>query len=296
MEKSKNKKKKNSSLIYAAIAALVVFGAIFAYNIYDHYLYWQDGRAAQENTDAIVDIFRGQMEGINQLIVALPPVVDTKAEDAGPGTQTAADGAGDVQPIGIHFDASPLEAARELTQNPDIVAYLFIEGTNVNNVVVQGVDNNFYLHRDMFGNRNINGSLFMDFRNSPDFTDRNTIIYGHNMQNGTMFHNLRYYMRRDFFEAHPHIKVITDDTIFIYEIFAIFSTHIYFDYIQVDFEDDEEFGALLREMTRRSVFNTGVTANQYDRIIVLSTCTNVDRNTRIVVVGRLAIELMIYSE
>jgi len=273
--------------MYAAIVALVVFGAVFAYNVYDYYLYWRDGRVAQENTDVMVNIFRGQMNDINRMIIALPQS-DAGGED---DTEEIADEA--MRPFSISFDTSPLEAARELTQNPDVVAYIFIEGTNVNNVVVQGPDNEYYLHRDMFGNRNVNGVLFMDFRNSPDFTDPNTIIYGHNMQNGTMFHNLRYYMNREFFEAHPYIKVVTDEMVFIYEIFTVFSTHINFNYIQVEFENDKEFGMLVEGMIRRSVFDTGVTATQDDRILVLSTCTNVHRDTRIVVVGRLVVELII---
>ena len=279
---SKKKKRKQSKLLYVVVIAMIAFGGALAYYAYDYFLYWQDGRAAQENTDAVRHIFQGQMDDINQLIAFTPQ------------TNAATDAIeGDIDPMfSISFDVSPLDAARELADNPDIVAYLFIEGTNVSNVVVQGPDNAFYLHRDMFGNRNVNGSLFMDYRNAPNFTDPNTIVYGHNMNNGTMFHNLRYYMQRDFFEAHPHIKVITDDTIFVYEIFSAFSTHIDFDYIQVDFEDDE-FGELVEEIVRRSVYDTSVEVSAEDRILVLSTCTNVNRNTRMVVVGRLAIELSI---
>jgi len=280
MEKPK-KKKKSKVPYYIAVVAMLAFGGAFVYYAYDYYLYWQDGRMAQENADVVRDIFQGQIDGINQLMAVLPQI------DAGEDAAYA-----DVQPMGIVFDTSPLDAARELTNNPDIVAYLFIEGTNVNNVILQGPDNHFYLYRDMFGNHNVNGAIFLDHRNAPDFTDPNTIVYGHNMNNGTMFHNLRYYMQREFFEVHPHIKVITDDTIFVYEIFSVFSTRIDFDYIQVFFEDDE-FEELVAEIMRRSVYDTGITATGDDRILVLSTCTNVEIDTRIVVTGRLAMEITI---
>ena len=281
MKKEGKKKKKKSKVLYIAVALMLLSGAALVYFSYDYFVYWQDGRMAQANTDMVRDIFEEQMDDINQLISILPQIsngdVDVQA-----------------QPLTIAFDTSPLDNARELTDNPDIIAFLFVEGTNINNVILQGRDNYFYLHRDMFGNHNINGSVFMDFRNSPDFTDPNTILYGHNMNNGTMFHNVRYYMRQEFFEAHPYIKVVTEDEVFVYEIFSAFSTRVDrayrmdFDYIQVLFEDDEEFGNLVNEMMRRSVYYTGVTANQDDRILVLSTCTNVNRNTRYVVAARLA--------
>ena len=101
-------------------------------------------------------------------------------------------------------------------------------------------------------------------------------------------------MRREFFEAHPYIKVVTEDQVFVYEIFSAFSTRVDFayrmdfDYIQVLFEDDYEFGDLVNEMKRRSVYDTGIVATQDDRVLVLSTCTNVNRNTRYVVAARLA--------
>lgn len=275
-EKRKKVKRKKSKLVYVAVAIMLISGGALAYYGYDYFLYWQDGRSAQANTDIVRNMFGEQMDDIGQLISILPHV----------------EGEQEPEMMRIAFDTSPLDEARELTGNPDIIGFLYVADTNITNVILHGEDNYFYLHRDMFGNRNSNGSVFMDFRNAPDFTDRNTILYGHNMNNGTMFHNIRYYMEREFFEAHPHIKVITDDMIFVYEVFSAFSTHIEFDYIQVEFEDDE-FEELVAEIARRSAYDTGVTATGDDRILVLSTCTNVSRNTRIVVVGRLAIEVPI---
>lgn len=284
----KEKGKKNNVFLYVAIISMMAFGGAFAFYAYDYYLYWQDGRIAQENTDVVRGMFQGQMDDISQIMAAMPRI------DAAAGGSAAADAAEpEVQPLSIAFDTSPLDYAREMVGNPDIVAYLFIEGTNVNNVILQAANNSFYLNHDMFGNRNVNGAVFMDFRNTPDFTDPNTIVYGHNMRNGTMFHNVRYFMQREFFEAHPHIKVITQDTVFIYEIFSAFSTHIDFDYIQVFFDTPDEFGELIGEIKRRSVHDTDITANQDDRILILSTCTNVNQNMRYVVTGRLLMELKI---
>jgi sortase B len=286
-EKEKKKKKK-SPVLFIAIALMLVSAGALGYFGYDYFLYWQDGRTAQGQTDTVRDMFQEQMNDMSQLIVVAAHTDSAAPEE--PAIMT------------IAFDTSPLDEARELTGNPDIIGFLFVEGTNITNVILQGRDNYFYLHRDMFGNHNVNGSVFMDFRNSPDFTDRNTILYGHNMNNGTMFHNVRYYMQQEFFEAHPYIKVITDDKLFIYEVFSAFSARAdmayraEFDYIEVSFEDDEEFGDLVEEMMSRSVHYTDITANQDDRILALSTCTNVQRNTRYVVVARLAQMFLIDNE
>jgi sortase B len=185
------------------------------------------------------------------------------------------------------LDAVPLDDVRELTGNSDIVAFIHIEGTNISNAVAQGRDNDFYLHHDVFGESNVNGAIFMDFRNNSGFTDRNTVLYGHNMRNTTMFHNLRYYMDRDFFEAHPHIEIITDSHVLTYEIFSTFAADVDFYYIRVDFDSEREFAELVDEITRRRLFETGVDFESGDRMLILSTCTNIDAGTRYVVAARL---------
>jgi len=289
MKQEKKKRKRKSKLVFVALIMMLGFGGAFAYFGYDYFLYWQDGRVAQQQTDTVRNMFQDQMADINQLIR------EASRTNAGGSSMDQ------LAVRTISFDTSPLDEAREMTGNPDIVGFLFVEGTNITNVILQGEDNYFYLHRDMYGNHNVNGSVFMDFRNAANFTDPNTILYGHNMNNGTMFHNVRYYMQQEFFQEHPLIKVFTDEKLFVYEIFSAFSTrvdHAYrmdFDYIQVQFEEDGDFGNLVDEMARRSVYYTGVIASGDDRVLVLSTCTNVQRNTRYVVVARLVQEYLIVN-
>jgi len=287
MEKAKKhtkNSKKNNVILAVAVAAVVIFGGAFAYFAYDYFLWWRDGRATAANTRDTLEVFADQMLDISDAIAAADAVDEEYIVDA--VGEVAAHVA--VTAMSAAFDVAPLAEERERTGNPDIVAFMYIPGTNVHNVVVQGPDNAFYLYRDVMGNRNVNGSLFLDYRNSRLFTDKNTIIYGHNMNNGTMFHNLRYYMREDFFHEHPHIIVITDTLVFVYEIFSVFQTRIDFDYIQVDFEDRDEFGALVAEIMRRRIYDTGIIATADDNMLILSTCTNVTDDTRIVVASRLS--------
>ena len=88
--------------------------------------------------------------------------------------------------------------------NPDIVAWLRIPGV-LDYPVVQGTDNSYYLHHTFRKEYNIAGSIFLDARNTADFSDRKNIIYGHNMRNGSMFHVLRKFQDLDFYQANREI-------------------------------------------------------------------------------------------
>jgi len=265
-------------LLAISLTAVMGFGIFLAVNI-SEFLEWRhDGRNTMENTLMVQNIFSAPMSNIVEL-VATVAAAEYDDEEQGPDL---------TQFAGL---ISALYEVRELTGNEHIVAYMYIPGTNVNNVVMHSHNNSFYLNRDVFGHHNSNGSLFVDYQNSPCFTDHNTIVYGHNMNNGNMFHNLRHYAfgddREDFFRDHPHIFVVTDTEVLVYEIFSVFTTDTYFNYIQVRFEDDE-FPGLVDEFNRRRLYDTGVTAGHDDNVLVLSTCSHVNNRIRIVVASRLA--------
>ena len=100
-------------------------------------------------------------------------------------------------------------ALREI--NPDIVAWIYIEGTKINYPIVQGEDNSYYLKHLFSGEWNGSGCIFLDFRNDASFADRHSIIYGHHMKNGTMFTDLDKYKKQEFFDEHPIALLITPD-------------------------------------------------------------------------------------
>ena len=104
--------------------------------------------------------------------------------------------------------------------NPDIVAWLTIPGTNIDYPIAQHSDNDYYLHHLFTGEWNSSGCLFMDCRNELDFSDRHTIIYGHHMDNGTMFQNLMGYKSQEFYDQHPVGQLITPDGSYTLEFFA----------------------------------------------------------------------------
>lgn len=176
---------------------------------------------------------------------------------------------------------------REQYNNDDIVGFISIEGTSIDYPVLHSSDNNFYLYRNLSKQYSVAGSIFLDYENNIELEDKNTILYGHNMNADIMFHSLRYYQDKDFYEKHKYIKFNTLYGNYVWEIFSFYRTTTDFYYIQVIFEDDEEFEGLLNEMKERSLYDTGVIVTKEDRILTLSTCTNETDDTRFVINARL---------
>lgn len=108
-----------------------------------------------------------------------------------------------------------------LQRNKDVKAWIQIPNTNVNYPVLQGETNDTYIHSDIDHNELSAGSIFIASENEDPFNDFNTVIYGHNMKNGSRFHDLRYFVENDYFQAHPLIYVyLPDGTVNIYDAFA----------------------------------------------------------------------------
>jgi len=177
--------------------------------------------------------------------------------------------------------------ARERYLNNDIVAHIQIPGTAIDYLIVHTNNNSFYLYHDLWRNRTAAGTVFLDYLNSTDFSDSNSIIYGHNMRNGTKFHDIRMYRGREFFETNDVMVVTTVYDVLYYDIFAIFTTHINFNYIQVEFEEGE-FLEMVEEIKSRSYHSTDVEVDEDDSILILSTCWGpVGTDYRLVLVGKL---------
>ena len=174
--------------------------------------------------------------------------------------------------------------------NAEIRAWITIPETNIDYPVVQYVDDIRYLSFNVYGRRNANGAIFMDYRNDPVNLTQNTILYGHNMNNRTMFQNLTRFRQESFFRRARTLRFSTVNRTYTGEIFAVYTIRTSedrFDYIQTVFHSDEAFAAYLEEVSRRNMFRTDVVVTAQDRILTLSTCTNVHADERLVVVARL---------
>lgn len=168
--------------------------------------------------------------------------------------------------------------------NPDIIGWIYIEGTEINYPVVQGEDNSYYLKHLFTGEWNSSGCIFLDSRNQKDFSDMNNVIYGHHMKNGSMFSGLDSYKKQEFFDEHPTVLILTPDQNYKVEIFAGYVASIEDNAWQLCFTASG-FEYWLLAATDRSWFTSEITPAVTDRIITLSTCSYEFNNARFVIHG-----------
>lgn len=195
--------------------------------------------------------------------------------------QTAAEDAAPVEtsPISVDF-----EILRET--NADIIGWLYCEDTPINYPIVQGADNDYYLHRLPDGTYNSSGTIFMDCRSSADFSDLNTIVYGHNMMNDSMFGTLPNYKEQSYYEEHPFLWLLTPDADYKLELIAGYVTGDNDD-IYSGVQTAEELLALVEYAADRSTFSSDLALAGDDRVVTLSTCSYEYENARYVLLGRL---------
>ena len=169
--------------------------------------------------------------------------------------------------------------------NPDIVGWIYSEDTPINYPIVQGTDNSYYLKHLYTGEYNGAGSIFLDNRNSSDFSDRHTIVYGHHMQNGSMFSSLTGYKQQEYYEAHPILYLMTPEKNYEIKVFAGYVASVKDDAWQLNFDTEESFQAWIGRAIEKSTFSRNITPAVTDRIITLSTCSYEFDNARYVLVG-----------
>lgn len=171
--------------------------------------------------------------------------------------------------------------------NPQVVGWIRIPGTMVDYPIVQGQDNDYYLDHSWEGTENVVGSIYMEYQNSPQMTDYNTLIYGHNMRDGSMFADIRKYMDPEFYAQRPYIYILVEGGALRYEIFSSYCAEVGSAAYSLSLQNRtgrEEFLALAMES---SAIETGVEPGIRDRILTLSTCSGFGYNNRWVVHARL---------
>ena len=180
------------------------------------------------------------------------------------------------------------DALRAKYNNDDIIGIIKVPDSSIYYPIAYSPDNNeYYLNRNLYKNRSAAGSIFMDYENSVERYDPNTVLYGHQMSSNSMFHSLGYYMNEEYFNNHRYIIFNTIYGDNVWEVFAYFKTDTSFNYIKVFFKTEKDFLDLAAEMKRRSVYDTGIEIEEGDRILTLSTCTNQEVNTRYVLSARM---------
>ena len=182
---------------------------------------------------------------------------------------------------------SPISISFEdlLGKYPDVIGWIYCEGTPIDYPIVQGPDNDYYLKRMYNGSYNGNGSIFMDYRNRPDFSDWNNIIYGHNMDNDAMFGILTEYRKESFYQAHPVMYLSTPDKEFQIDLIGGYVTPAD-DSVTYSIPGNQDGrDKFLERVYRSSSFTSGVKVKDDEKLITLSTCTYEYDDARFVIVG-----------
>ena len=239
------------------ICAIVLFFGIFAFAA------WKLIGFGTEYRKGVKEYER--LEQYVQIPQTEPAATVKKTEDAAPE---------ETQPAETAWPKVDFAALQML--NPDVVGWIYIDGTQVNYPIVQADDNDYYLYRLISGESNSSGSIFLDAGASELFASRNNPIYGHNMKNGTMFRQLHKYEDRMFFEENREVIIYQPDQILHYQIFAAYvydNRHLMMSF---DFEDPQVFEDYIESIfEKKSMSNNiddSIPITAEDKIITLSTC------------------------
>lgn len=171
--------------------------------------------------------------------------------------------------------------------NPDVRAWLTVYETNIDYPVVQGETDWDYINTDIYGEFALSGSIFLDSRNSPDFSDAYNIVYGHHMDNGGMFGDVVEFVNEDYFQAHPTGRLYLPDATYDITLFACVQTDAYDSMIYNPTPSDKDVGRLLAYIQDNAVQSRDIGVKESDQIIGLSTCAEAQTNGRVVIFGRL---------
>jgi sortase B len=248
------------------VAAIAVFG-VAGYKLYS---YMEEAKKESDVVNMLSD---------NAVRIYEAPTNDKSGKNTDESQNSDGDSGGEVS-LNVDFDYL-------LGQNEDIKAWIYSPDTVINYPVLQSSDNDFYIHRLADKTYNNAGSLFMDYRNSSDFSDYLTIIYGHHMKNGAMFGTLSSYKKQDYYDKHPIIYLTTPNDSYALELIAGFVTNAdsktYI--IPQSIKERDEF---VNSSIKQSAFDAGFDVSSLsdtDRLVMLSTCSYEYENARFVVVG-----------
>lgn len=159
--------------------------------------------------------------------------------------------------------------------NNETVGWIEIEDTNINYPIVRHKDNSYYLSHSFDHSLNDAGWVFLDYRNSLNTLDKNSIIYAHGRIDGSMFGSLKFLFNDDYFNKEKHeFNVYTPTRTYTFEVFSFYKIRTTSDYLTNNFDDDEEFLNFTDKLKIRSAYNFNVDISSNDRILTLSTCYN----------------------
>lgn len=158
-------------------------------------------------------------------------------------------------------------------KNPDIVGYIRLPGTDIDEVLVQGVDNDYYLNYNEKNERDVRGAIFLDYR--VKLHDKKLLIYGHNSSTLEVpFRKLEKYYDKSYFDNHKFFEVRTEEEVFTYQIFSVFIEVEDWSYMNIHFQTEESWYEHIVMLKEKSMYDTGISIDKSDDILILQTCSH----------------------
>ena len=244
---------------------LVQFGMII-------FKYIQARQVSDKVLEGIESITKPPSESISAGDV--PVIIDpeTKPDESTPGGPTV------DQPEHVYSEyfSQWLQFIKESKEiYPDLVGYIEIENLGILYPIVQAEDNEYYLDHLIDGTKNDRGEIFLDYRNNgDDITDnQHLVLYGHNLADGTKFHNLTELRKEEKYYNSP-INIITEDGIFTFTVFSFYKTDKNSPYTKIEFSSKQRFALFCMEEQANSMFESNFEFNGKELVLTMSTCIN----------------------
>lgn len=195
-----------------------------------------------------------------------------------------------LKQLGIEIPQKDLDFSALQQENPDIYAWIYVPGTDVDYPVLQHpTDDTYYLEYNLDGSKGLPGCIYTEMVNSKDFTDPHTVLYGHNMKNGTMFATLHNFEDKQVFEEYPYFYIYTPEKTYVYHIFAAYEYNAIHLIYNFDLSNREIFQNYLNQIFEIRDMKANIRQDEAvdadNRIVTLSTCVTGEKNKRYLVQG-----------
>ena len=211
--------------------------------------------------------------------------IETRPPDTpvtSPGT-TPSQGGQENRPPVPHVPFVDFDALRE--RYPGVVAWIKLDGSPINYPVMHHTDNDFFLGRLPDGTKHRSGSIYLDYRNSSEFSDKSILIYGHKTHEKEMFGILENYRDKEFYEKNPVIHLYTPERDYEIVVFAVHLAHSQKDHPPLSFRNNNDFMNYIADTKQISLIDTDVTITPEDQIVSLCTCAYDFDDARLIIVG-----------
>ncbi len=285
-------KKKGGIGTFITTLLLVIAIGVFAFSAYKLYGYWAEYHKGESEYKDLNKQYvqiepapetapaQTESEGVILSDVEALEKEDKLPEEVASAKKADAEENGTVKTLPEMYN--PVNFAELQAINPEVIGWVRVGGCDISYPVAQTTDNEYYLHHTFKKESVFSGCIFENCDNSKFFTDQNTILYGHNMKDGSMFAGLRKFWENEDAIRNPYFWVFTKDFIYQYRIFSCSIVSKMGDPYRTRFLTDD-YAEFLKTMQNASEVDCGnVPLTTDDRIVTLSTCTGNDATRRIV--------------